>query len=154
MALMRIEFKDKEFKEIMEDLRKAEDLTIKAYRRLQELGVVSVEEPASEEKEESQREKLYENIDAAYKEMNLFDAIGVMAVFLKKKTEAALNASEEARKSLIVDIAAQAKVGKAASKMIDENELLPEQKTLLKKFIKDLEDVKRSLSQDQHQDAP
>ncbi len=52
MALMRIEFKDKEFKAIMEDLRQAEDLTLKAYRRLQELGAVSVEAPASEGSEE------------------------------------------------------------------------------------------------------
>ncbi len=91
--------------------------------------------------------RLYKNIEAAYKEMSLFGAIGIAGVFLTKKIEAALNASEEARKSLIVDIAAQAKIGKAASEMIDENELLPEQKTMLSEmFVKDLEDVKYFLN--------
>ena len=42
MALISIEFKDNDFKKIMEDLRTAEELTFKAHRNLSALGVVSV----------------------------------------------------------------------------------------------------------------
>ena len=49
MALIQIEFKDEDFKEIMEDLHKAEELTLKAYRKLSSLGVVSVEKSGSQE---------------------------------------------------------------------------------------------------------
>lgn len=54
MALIQIEFKDNDFKEIMEDLRTAEELTLKAYRKLSSLGVVSVEKSGPQEKEPDQ----------------------------------------------------------------------------------------------------
>lgn len=62
MALIQIEFKDNDFKEIMEDLRTAEELTFKAHRNLSALGVVSVgTDPNRDEipQEEKEKAELY-----------------------------------------------------------------------------------------------
>ena len=96
--------------------------------------------------------EFYSQIEKLYGELSLFDAIGLVGHQIREKIEAALQEGADC-KTLAVETASLLKLENAASKMLDEEKLEPEQRIMFSViFSKDLKDVKHFLLQSQNRD--
>lgn len=92
-----------------------------------------------------EKAELYRQVEKLYVELSLFDAVGLVGHQIKEKVEAALQEGADS-KTLPIEIASLLKLENAASKMIDEEELEPEQKVMFSvTFFKDLKDLRNLL---------